>query len=164
MPNEPPSDRKAAPADKRQRGGRSRLGRLAVWLIENAARIRDAEARQELYWDDVAGEAAAAGVVVRPGEPYGRKVVSNTWGDLVRTGRIKGGSNTTPSTSRGTDTPAPWGQSGGRGTGRLHPPVPQTPPSPNPVAARPSNPPTPGPPAPTGPNAMPRVRRFGDEE
>ena len=164
MPNEPPSDRKAGPADKRQRGGRSRLGRLSVWLIQNAVRICDAEARQELYWDDIAKEAAEAGVTVRPGEPYGRKVISNTWGDLVKGGRIKSGHHASPGTSRGTDTPAPWGQSGGRGTGRLQPPVPQAPPPPNPAAVRPSNPPAPGPTPPAGPNAMPRVRRFGDEE
>lgn len=169
MPNEPLAGQGGGLNQRRRRGGRGRLGPLAVWLIANAKRIIQAEAEHTLYWADIAIEAAGQGVEIRPGVPYDRRVVSNTWGDLVRRGRIKGVAaplerpdRSAPSeTARTGDASAFRGQSGVPGTGGYQPPVPATP-SPQPGTARPTSQ---GPEQPRrDARAMPRIRRPGDED
>ena len=56
--------------------------------MKHATRIQEAEAAYTLWWSDIASEAAAEGVEVRPGEAYGIKAVSNAWGELRRVGLV----------------------------------------------------------------------------
>lgn len=144
----------------RGKGGRGRIGEIGRFLRREAAEIVRGRDEDGLTWEDVALAAAKAGITKADGTPFPGASYSTIWGRLVRKGYIK---SHPPQVSIPPNAPAPWGQSGGRGTGEFQPPVPPVTPPPNPVAMRPTNPSTPGPPTPTGPNAMPRVRRWGDE-
>lgn len=139
MSAKPP--RRAAPklAAIRATGGRGRRGPLGVWLLANAARIQVAEADFTLRWDDIAREAAAEGVEVRPGEPYGAKAVSNAWGELRRAGWVKRPAAQGQPALRAQEAPAapvqqvqgmvpaPRGQAGTEGAGGDQPPAPMPP-------------------------------------
>ncbi len=154
------------PAVIRATGGRGRRGPLGIWLLANAARIRAAEADFTLRWDDIGRDAAADGVEVRPGEPYGSKAVSNAWGVLLRAGRVKGLEAQKPSvparpTPDGT-VPSPRGQDGieDAGGGQPFAPLPPTitaPPGPaeRVAGAAPEKPKVTA-------TSMPPRRRFGD--
>jgi len=166
MNAKPPRRGVPKPAVIRATGGRGRRGPLGVWLLANAARIQVAEADFTLRWDDVGRDAAADGVEVRPGEPYGSKAVSNAWGVLLRAGRVKGLEAQEPSvparpTPDGT-VPSPRGQDGigGAGGGQPLAPLPPTitaPPGPaeRVAGAAPEKPKVTA-------TSMPPRRRFGD--
>lgn len=127
------------PAAIRATGGRGRRGPLGVWLLANAARIQAAEADFTLRWDDIAREAAAEGVEIRPGEPYGGKAVSNAWGVLRRAGWVKRPAAQGQPAPRAQGAPAvsaqqvqemvpvPRGQAGTEGAGGNQPPAPMPP-------------------------------------
>ena len=153
----------------RATGGRGRRGPLGVWLLAHTARIHAAEADHTLRWDTIGRDAAADGVEVRPGEPYGGKAVSNAWGVLRRAGLVKraGTQGAVVPTQAAPDdgmVPSPRGQGGIGRAGGDQPPAQAPPATPNPVppgkqaAGR-----APEPPRLTATD-MPRRRRFGDEE
>ena len=174
MSTKPPRRVVPKPGVIRTTGGRGRRGPLGVWLLANAARIQAAEAAFTLRWDDIGREAAAEGVEVRPGEPYGAKAVSNAWGELRRAGWVK------PSGAQGQPAPrvqgapaaptqqvqgmvaASRGQAGTEGASGVEPPAP-VPPSTatSPGSVEKSGEAAPKEPAFTARSLLPR-RRFGD--
>ena len=169
MHPKPPRRGAPKPVAIRATGGRGRRGPLGVWLLAHAARIQAAEADYTLRWDDIGRDAAADGVEVRPGEPYGGKAVSNAWGVLRRAGRVKrasGQGSAVPAQAAPDDgmVPSPRGQGGTASAGGDQPPTRAPPATPKPAppgkqaTAR----------APEQPKLtatdMPRRRRFGDED
>ena len=168
MNPKPPRRGAPKPVAIRATGGRGRRGPLGVWLLAHAARIQAAEADYTLRWDDIGRDAAADGVEVRPGEPYGGKAVSNAWGVLRRAGRVKRagaqGSAVPAQAAPDGTVPPGRGQGGTASVGEDQPPTPAPPATPNPVPpAEQATRRAPERPRLTATD-MPRRRRFGDED